>query len=50
MIAHHSLVDRIGHKAQQGLRIASAVKGAYDVGRTIYSVGQAVAPFLTAVL
>ena len=33
---------------QKGRRVVAAAKTAYDVGKTLYSVGQAVAPYASA--
>jgi len=33
---------------QQGLGVVAAAKTAYDVGRTLYSAGQAIAPYAAA--
>ena len=35
---------------QRGLGAVAAAKTAYDVGRTLYSVGQAIAPYAGAAL
>jgi len=32
-------------RAQQGVEIFGALKGAYEIGRQIYTVGQAIAPY-----
>jgi hypothetical protein len=43
-----SLVARIGEKVRNAAEIAGALKGIYDIGRTIYTVGRTVAPYVAS--
>ncbi len=43
-------ITGIGQKAKQAAEFAGAVKGIYEVGKTVYSGFVAVAPYLEAVM
>ena len=43
-----SVLENIGQKIQHVAAIAGMAKGLYEVGRTLYTVGSAVAPVAAA--
>ena len=43
-------MGHVHHKLKQGLDVANTLKGLYDVGKTVYSVGRVVAPIVGALL
>ena len=47
-MARRGFLDKIGHGIQTAGKVVGIAKGLYDVGKTIYSAGQAVAPLLPA--
>ncbi len=40
----------VGHRLKQGLEVAGALKGIYDLGHTVYKVGKVVAPIIAGLL
>ena len=46
-MASHFL-DKAAHGVATAGKIAGIAKGAYDVGKTLYTVGSAVAPYVGA--
>ena len=40
----------LGQKIQNIAKLAGTVKGIYDTGRAVYSIGQAVAPYIVPLL
>jgi len=42
------VASSVGHWVQRGLGVVAAAKGIYDTAKTIYSVGQAIAPYAGA--
>jgi len=45
-----SFLDCVGQKIHHAVAIAGMAKGLYDVGRTIYTIGRAVAPVAGALM
>jgi hypothetical protein len=45
-----SLLERIGQKVRGAAEVAGTLHGIYQAGKTIYQVGQAVAPLVGALL
>ena len=45
-----SLMSSIGEKVKQGTQVIASLKGAYDIGKTIYSGIQTVAPIIAGLL
>jgi len=43
-----SVASTAGRWIQRGLGVAATAKGIYDTARTLYSVGQAIAPYAGA--
>ena len=46
----HNSSASIGQKVQNLAKIAGADKGIYDTGRTIYTIGQTIAPYVIPLL
>ena len=42
--------DNLGQKLHTGVKVAGAIKGIWDVGKTIYGGVRAVAPLIAAAL
>jgi hypothetical protein len=40
--------SKVGSWVQRGLGVVAAAKTAYDVGKTLYAAGQAIAPYAAA--
>ena len=47
---HHGMSGGLGQKIQNIAKLAGTVKGIYDTGRAVYSIGQAVAPYIVPLL
>ena len=43
-------LGRVHHKVKQGLEVATTLKGLYDVGKTVYTIGRVAAPIVGALL
>jgi hypothetical protein len=41
-------IQQIGHKLKQGVEFGLALKGIYDIGKTLYAAAQILAPILLA--
>jgi hypothetical protein len=48
--SRQSLVDRTFMYSENGLKIIGTAKGVWGAGRTIYSAGQAIAPYAAAAI
>ena len=45
-----SLLENMGQKVQTAVKIGAGLKSAYDIGKTIYTVGSTVAPYIAPLL
>ena len=47
---HNGLSQGLGQKIKNIAELAGTVKGIYDTGRAVYSIGQMAAPYLLPLL
>ena len=47
---HYGLSQGFGHKVKHVAKLAGTVKGIYDTARTVYTIGQVAAPYVSAAL
>ena len=47
---HHGLYQGLGQKIKNIAELAGTVKGIYDTGRAVYSLGQMAAPYILPLL
>ena len=47
---HHGLSQGLGQKIKNIAELAGTVKGIYDTGRAVYSLGQMAAPYILPLL
>jgi hypothetical protein len=45
-----SFLEGVGQKVQTAVSIGAGLKTAYDIGKTIYSVGRVAAPIIAGLL
>ena len=47
---HYGLSQGFGHKVKDIVKLAGTVKGMYDTAKTVYTIGIAMAPYVSAAL
>ena len=47
---HNGFIDGLGQKVRQVSKAVGVAKGIYDTGKTIYTIGQTLAPVIGAML
>ena len=45
-----SFFSGLGQKVETAVKIGAGIKSAYDIGKSIYTAGAAVAPYITPLL